>query len=165
MRKRIIVLPPEPAASDKTRGSNKGQWQRGTSGNPAGKPPGARNRLLRELDALGNEVAVNVVRRLAWEGIFNGDMRALEILARRVWPERKGRPVELSLPDIKDIVSLQKANAVVTASMARGELTPEEASVVVGVLNGQHTTAEIADLKAQFEQLKKEVEHAIALSH
>jgi hypothetical protein len=166
MRPRIIIPSPDPnAAQEETsKRQNDGRWQRGTSGNPSGKPPGTRNRLLRELDALGDEVAVNMVRRIAWEGIFNGDMRALEILARRVWPERKGRPIELALPDIRDIGDLQKANAAVTAAMARGEISPEEAAIVAGVLNGQSHTQEIAAIKDQLNQLQEQM-NALARSN
>jgi hypothetical protein len=154
MRKRIIVQPEPP----ETKRSENGQFQPGASGNPRGRPVGSRPKILAALDALGDAAALNLVHRLLHDALFSGSPSAMAILATRIWPERKGRPVELSLPEIKDIGDLQKANAAVTAAMARGELTPEEASVVAGVLNSQRTATEIAAIKEDLKDIRKQLD-------
>jgi hypothetical protein len=52
-----------------------------------------------------------------------GDMRAADILLRRCWPERKGRPITLTLPPVRDAAVLDATAAIVSATV-RGEVTP-----------------------------------------
>ena len=161
MTRRRIIDQPEGAETNR---SEKGRFKPGTSGNPCGRPLGSRPKILTYLDALGDAAAPNLAHRLIHDALFHGSASAMAILAPRLWPERKGRPLIIDLPEIRDIGDLQKANAAVTAAMARGELTPEEAMTVAGVLNGQHTAQEIADLKTAINKLKEQVD-AIARSH
>ncbi len=70
----------------------RGRWTKGTSGNPTGRPPntGLKDAMLDRLEQLDDDGVPNVrkiavaVIRLACEG----DMRAVEFLGRRCWPER-----------------------------------------------------------------------------
>src|ERR1035437_3151830 len=89
-------------SGDKQRGR---PWQPGQSGNPAGKPPGARHAALVALDAIGAEGAEAVLRSVL-QAAQGGDVRAADILLRRLWPERKGRPVVLDLPTMKSAADL-----------------------------------------------------------
>jgi hypothetical protein len=50
---------------------------------------------------------------------------------------RRGRPVTLGLPPIKAAVDVVAVLGAVADAMAAGELTPEEASAVAGVLEAK----------------------------
>src|SRR3954469_23502457 len=101
----------------------------GQSGNPQGKPAGARNASLVALDAIGTDAAAEIVASVV-QAAKAGDMRAADILLRRLWPERKGRPVLLDLPHMTSAADIADGVAAVATAMAVGEISPEEAQTV-----------------------------------
>ena len=130
-----------------------GRWQPGTSGNPAGKPKGARHAALLALDAIGAEGAEDVMRGVLATA-KGGDMRAADILPRRPWPERKGRPVPLDLPAITGPSDIAAALAAITAAVAAGDLSPEEAAAVAAVLETQRRAIETGELEQRVAGLE-----------
>jgi len=126
---------------------------RGSSGNPAGKPRGAKNRVLLALDKVGADNA-RAVLDAAIAAAKGGDMRAVELILSRVWPTRKGRPVALVLPNVKTAADLPAALAAVVAAVAAGELTPEEGQAVAAVLEMQRRGIELADHEQRLEALE-----------
>jgi hypothetical protein len=59
-------------------------------------------------------------------------MRAADILLRRLWPERKDRPVQMHLPAIMAPSDIVAALGAVADAVAAGELSPEEGAAVAG---------------------------------
>jgi hypothetical protein len=145
------------AAGQRTPG---GRFAPGNLGGP-GRPKGARHAALVALDAIGAEAAEEVLRRVV-EDAKGGDLRAAEVLLRRLWPERKGRAVEVALPEVASAADLVPALAAVVAAMARGELTPEEAQAVCVVLESQRRAIETAELEARVAALEECVPGAAA---
>ncbi len=137
--------------SDRKQGS---RWQPGESGNPAGKPRGARNRVLLALDQIGEEAAAEVLGAavIAAKG---GDLGAASLILSRVWPARKGRPVVLDLPAMQAAGDLPAALGAVAAAVAGGELTPEEGQALAGVLEVQRRAIETADLEQRVAALEQ----------
>lgn len=131
-----------------------GRWQPGKSGNPTGKPPGARHAALLALDAIGTEGAEDVMRSVV-VAAKGGDMRAADILLRRLWPERKGRPVLLDLPAITAPSDIVAALGAVADAVATGELSPEEGAAVAGVLEAQRRAVETTELEARIAALER----------
>ena len=129
-------------------------FQPGRSGNPAGPKPGSRHPAFAALDAIGQEGAEAVVRKVA-ESAVEGDMRAAEIILRRVWPERKGRPINVDLPEMSKPEDLVIALGAIAGAVADGTLTPDEAHSVAGVLEIQRRVLETHDLAARIEALEQ----------
>ena len=113
----------------------------GQSGDPRGKPPGVRHAALLALDAIGAEGAVDVMRAVV-EAARNGDMRAADILLRRLWPERKGRPVRLDLPAVETPGDTAAVLGSITGAVAAGDLSPEEGAAMVAILETQRWAVE-----------------------
>jgi hypothetical protein len=109
-----------------------GRFAPGNPGGP-GRPKGARHAALLALDAIGEEGAADVLG-VVLQAARGGDLRAAALLLDRVWPARKGRAVEVALPPVASAADLVPALAAVAGAMARGELTPEEARAMAGVL-------------------------------
>src|SRR5579872_4941876 len=100
--------PMETAVSAETTGKKQGnRWSKGVSGNPKGRPSGSRHAALMALDAIGSEEAEAVLKNVVSAAKSN-DMRAAEILLRRVWPERKGRSVEIKFTTIETAADVPK---------------------------------------------------------
>ena len=91
-----------------------GRFAPGNPGGP-GRPRGARHAALAALDAIGAEAAEDVLRAVAGAA-RGGDLRAAELLLRRLWPERKGRPVEVALPEVASAADLVPALAAVASA-------------------------------------------------
>jgi hypothetical protein len=128
-------------------------FARGVSGNPAGRRRGSRNAALVALDRLGEEAAADVVR-VVIAAARAGDLTAARTLLDRVWPARKGRAVALPLPPVATPAGVVAALAVVVATMAEGALTPDEASAVAAVIEGQRRAIETEELAARIAALE-----------
>lgn len=118
-----------------------------------GRPRGVRPAALAALDAIGEEAAGDVLRRVVQDAIA-GDMRAAEILLRRVWPERKGREVALDLPPMQQAADLPRALGAVADAVAAGAITPDEGQAVAAVLEAHRRAIDTADLAARVEALE-----------
>ena len=129
------------------------RWKAGQSGNPAGRPKGARHAALLALDAIGAEGA-NEVMAAVVTAAKAGDMRAADILLRRLWPERKGRPAPLDLPPLTSASATAEAVAAVAAAVASGDLSPEEGQAVAAVVETHRKAMETADLAARVAALE-----------
>jgi hypothetical protein len=130
-----------------------GRWQPGQSGNPSGRPKGARHAALMALDSIGETAAKEVMGAVV-DAAKGGDMRAADILLRRLWPERKGRPLAMELPPIGGAGDLPAAVGAVVQSVAAGDLTADEGQAIAAMLEGQRRAIETADLAARIEALE-----------
>ena len=98
----------------------------------------------------GTEILLSVVA--AAKG---GDMRAADILLRRVWPERKGRPVLLDLPPTETSADLGEAMGAILRAAARGELTPDEAVSIANLIETRRRTIETLELERRIATLEQ----------
>ena len=131
----------------------KNQFKPGQSGNPAGPTPGQRHPAFAALDAIGKEGAEEALRAVN-AAAAGGDMRAAEILLRRVWPERKGRVLQFKLPPVTGSADLPAALGAVVMAVGNGELTPDEATAVCAVLEAQRKAIETHDHGSRIEALE-----------
>jgi hypothetical protein len=106
----------------------------GQSGNPAGRPPGSRNRKTLALEAAfearAEEIVVNVMDRAK-----DGQPAAMRLCMERLVPTGRNRPVAIDLPAIKTPDDAEAAVAVVTAELAAGNLTIQEASSLISLID------------------------------
>ena len=131
-----------------------GRFVPGVSGNPAGKPPGARARATRLAEKLMAGDAEAVVRAVI-EAAKGGDMTAARLVLDRIAPPCRGRPVRLDLPPIVGAADLVKALAAVADAMARGVISAEEAQAAAGVLDHQRKAVETLDLERRIAALEQ----------
>jgi hypothetical protein len=73
------------------------QFQPGQSGNPAGKPKGARHAITKAAEALLDGETEALTRKCI-ELAKEGDMVAMRLCLERILPARKSRSVSISLP-------------------------------------------------------------------
>ena len=120
----------ETENSDKMQSKDKHwQFKKGESGNPAGKPKGARNKATLAVQALF-EGEAEAISRKAIELALTGDMTALRLCLERIAPARKDYPVNINLPTIKNPADASLAMSALLTSVAEGEITPNEAGEV-----------------------------------
>lgn len=129
-------------------------FQPGRSGNPAGKPKGARHRATVMLETLFDGEAESVARSVVAKAI-GGDMTAARLILERICPPRKGRPLTITLTPIHGLADFATAQAEIIAALAEGELTPEEAGEVAKVLDAVGNAIERRDFEARISALEK----------
>jgi hypothetical protein len=100
-------------------------FQPGQSGNPAGRPRGARNKTTILLEELIEREGVALAHQFV-EQAKAGNARALGCLMGTILPKRKGAPIEIDLPPIEKASDAPVAIAAIISAVCRGELTPEE---------------------------------------
>ena len=125
------------AAADKTGQeqpkAGRGGFAPGVSGNPAGRPPGSRNKATLAVEALLEGEAEALTRKCI-ERALEGDGQALRLCLDRLAPPRRDRPTPFALPALKEAADARDAFAAVVRAVGEGELTPSEAVTLAGLI-------------------------------
>jgi len=103
-----------------------GRWQKGVSGNPAGRPLGSRNRATLMAQAL-LDASFAILTGKAIERAVADDGVTLRFCLARILAPRRTPPVELDLPPLDTQRDLALAIAAIGKAVAEGEITPAEA--------------------------------------
>ena len=129
------------------------KWKKGVSGNPAGRPLGSRHKTTLAVEALLDGEAEGLTRK-AVDMAMAGDTTALRLCIERVAPVRKGRPVKIDFGPLDGSSGLAGAMSAIIASMGRGELSPEEAQSMAGVIDAAGAAYERRELEKRIEALE-----------
>jgi hypothetical protein len=100
------------------------RFQKGESGNPAGKPRGARHKTTLMAERLMQDDAEKIVNAVI-AAARNGDMMAAKIILDRIAPVR--RSSSFDLPRIEGWADVGAARAALLDAVAAGDLTAAEA--------------------------------------
>jgi hypothetical protein len=130
-----------------------GRFQPGRSGNPAGKPKGARNRATRAAEALLDGESEELTRK-AIELAKAGDGTALRLCLERLIPARRDRPVSFDLPAIETANDAAKAMGAILQAVAGGEISPSEGAEVARLLESFTKALEIAEFEQRLTALE-----------
>ena len=137
-----------------TTGAKQGRgFQPGQSGNPAGRPKGARNKTTLAVEALLDGEA-EAISRKAIALAKDGDMAAIRLCMDRIVPPRKDRPIPFPMPKMETAADAVIASASVIAAIAEGELTPSEAAELTTMVEAFARTIEVADLETRLIALE-----------
>ncbi len=143
------------AASDPDIATKKqrGGFQKGQSGNPAGKPKGLRSRRIQMLQDLVDGQSEALVTSAINRAIA-GDGVALRLCVERIFPARKDAPISVEIPTLTDIQSVAAASRSVVEQVAAGDLSPVEGTAMVDLLAKHKTILEASELEARIEALE-----------
>lgn len=109
-------------------------FEKGESGNPAGRPRGARNRATLLMQNLLADDA-EAIGRKAIEMAKAGELAAIRLCMDRLAPARKDEPVAFELPPIEKPTDIVAATASIVAAVAAGDLTPSQAAELSKVID------------------------------
>jgi hypothetical protein len=122
-----------------------GRFEKGVSGNPAGRPTGSRNSATLACEAL-LEGQAEALTQKAVEMALAGDTVALRLCIERICPVRRDRPVEFSLPPINTARDAADVMASVLNAVATGQLSPADASEISKVVGCTVRAFEVAEM-------------------
>jgi hypothetical protein len=142
--------------AENSAGKQRGKpFEKGQSGNPAGKPKGARHKTTLLAEKLMAGDAQEVVKAVLVKA-KGGDMTAARIVLDRIAPARRDNSVTFELPAIESAVDAAKVLAALLAAVAAGEVTPSEALDVTRVIEGFGKILETSELEQRIAALEKE---------
>ncbi len=138
----------------KKRTNGCGQFSKGTSGNPSGRPTGSRNHSTVLMESLLAGEAERLTRK-AIELALAGDITALRLCLERLIPPRKDRPIHLLLPPLENVQQICEAMAKVSAAIGEGGITPSEGEVISTILEKHKDVMVTADLERRMDEYER----------
>jgi len=143
------------ADPEKTTGKQRGRpFLKGQSGNPNGRPKGARNTTTVALETLLDGQAQALTQK-AIDLALVGDITALRLCLDRILPVRKDRPVIFDLPAVHSPEDAAKIASAVLTAVATGELTPADASEICKLIDTWVRAFETSELAERLERLER----------
>jgi Family of unknown function (DUF5681) len=132
-----------------------GRFQKGQSGNPSGRPSGARHRTTMALEAM-LETDAKAITGKAVELALTGDITAIRLCMDRLLPVRRDRHVSFALPKLETPADALQAVSAVAEAVAEGELTPMEAAELSRVVDGFSRALEAVEFEQRLAKLEME---------
>ena len=122
-------------------------------GNP-GKQHGTRHRVTRAVEEL-MEGEHERLTRIAIDKALDGDTAALRLCLDRIARPRRDAPISFELPLVRTAADAAAASAAVLASVAKGEVTPDEAARIMALLESHKTIMAAGDLELRIAALEE----------
>lgn len=144
--------------TENTAGKQRGKpFKPGQSGNPAGKPPGAKHRATMLAQSLFDGEAEALTRKVI-ELAKTGDLQALKVCIDRLCPPMKAQAalVQVELPGTENLADT--AHAVIKAA-ASGTLAPDVAAQLVSAVGTLARVTEISELKERLAALEMAIKN------
>src|SRR5699024_2348799 len=129
------------------------QFKPGKSGNPNGRPAGAKDKRTAARAYL--EPNKQALLDKAVELALAGDVQALKLCVDRVLAPMRAVDSPVSIPLAKKGTLSEQAQAIIQAA-AKGHITPREAQALLSALGGVARIQEIDELTRRIEALENE---------
>jgi hypothetical protein len=146
-------------AAENTARKQRGQpFRKGQSGNPRGRPAGARNAATVIAEQLLDGEAETLTRK-AIKLALSGDTVALRLCLDRILPPRRERPVRFRVPELGSASDAIKALATITLAVSSGELTPTEAGELSRLVETYVKAIEATEIERRLRALEEGQTH------
>ena len=126
-----------------------GQFSTGNSG----RPRGSRNKATIAIESLLQGQAEELTQ-IVIKKALEGDSVALRLCLERIAPAPKDQPVSFSLPKMHNALDASVAAGSVLNAVSDGELTPIEATRVMGLIDSYRRTLELTELEQRLQALE-----------
>jgi Family of unknown function (DUF5681) len=135
----------------------------GQSGNPAGRPRGARNKKTIALEALLDDESEALMQKMIGMAKVGDDLAMRLCMERMLAPQRE-RPVPLHLPRIESEADARRASAEVIAALGEGEITPKEAEHLMRAIAGAAVIMQSSEIAARLQRIEQRLAERPALA-
>jgi hypothetical protein len=130
------------------------QFQKGQSGNPAGRPRGSRNKASIHMQEMLEEKAEALVNKIV-ELAMGGNIAALRLCLDRLVPTRKNEPLACEMPPLARAADAVAAIAGIASAAVAGDVTPDEAAKLAKVVSLYVNTLEAHQFEHRLAQLER----------
>jgi hypothetical protein len=128
-------------------------YEKGRSGNPAGRQTGSRNKATLAAAAFLAGESEALTRR-AVELALAGDPTAMRLCLERILPPCRERAVKFALPPIESAADIAAAMKAVTSALAAGTITPGEAQRIAAVVDTFVRAIDASDFDRRLQELE-----------
>jgi hypothetical protein len=136
-------------------------WKPGESGNPNGRPKGARNKTTLALEELLDGEAETITRK-AIELAKGGDLGAIRLCLDRLLPARRDRHVCFEVPKIETASDAMAFAGELVTKVAAVELTPSEAADLGKLIDNYVRAIEVCDLEQRLAAIERQQQRKAA---
>ena len=126
-----------------------GQFSAGNSG----RPRGSRNKATLAIESL-LEGQAEALAQAAITKALQGDSVALRLCMDRIAPPPKDAAVIFSMPTMSNTLDAAEAAGNVLRAVSEGELTPLEATRVMGLIDSYRRTLELTEIEQRLQALE-----------
>jgi hypothetical protein len=137
------------------------QFEIGQSGNPSGRPRGARNRRTLLAEQLLDGRAETILNKI-FMLVDEGDPAAMRLCMDRISPRLKDRPVAFELPALERPADAAAAMAKIAQGLSDGDLTPAEAADFGKFVASFSLTLAVTELQDRVKRLEQTTERECA---
>jgi hypothetical protein len=130
-----------------------GQFTPGSSGNPAGRPPGSRNHATVLAEQLFDG-ASGALANKAVQMALGGDAAALRLVLGRIIAPRRHRPTSFVLPALNTAADCAPAVAAIAAAASDGALSTAEASELSQIVDTFLRALEAGEIEERLRRLE-----------
>ncbi len=132
----------------------KGQFKNGTSGNPAGRPAGSRNKATLACEQLLEGKAEQLTAKLL-DMALEGNIHAMRMCIDRAVPPRRERCINLESRPISGPQDLPIQFQEITSAVAEGRITPREGESFSNILISQAKTLQVVESVRRLPEIKE----------
>ena len=126
-----------------------GQFASGNNG----RPKGSRNKATIAIESLLQGQA-EALTQTAVTKALEGDSLALQLCMERIAPAPKDQPVAFSLPNMNNAMDASQAAGSVLTAVSECQLTPIEATRVMGLIDSYRRTLELTEIEERLQALE-----------
>ena len=126
-----------------------GQFSAGNSG----RPRGSRNKATLAIEGL-LEGQAEALAQAAITKALQGDSVALRLCMDRIAPPPKDAAVTFSMPIMRSALDAAEAAGSLLRAVSEGELTPIEATRVMGLIDSYRRTLELTEIEQRLQALE-----------
>ena len=119
----------------------------------AGRPRGSRNKATIAIESLLQGQA-EALTQAAITKALEGDSFALRLCMDRIAPPPKDAAVTFSMPTMCNAMDAAEAAGSVLKAVSEGELTPIEATRVMGLIDSYRRTLELTEIEKRLQSLE-----------
>ena len=126
-----------------------GQFAAGNTG----RPKGSRNKATLAIESLLQGQA-EALTQTAVSKALEGDSVALRLCMERIAPAPRDNPVEFALPPMNNALDASQVAGRVLTAVSEGNLTPIEATRVMGLIDSYRRTLELTEIEDRLQALE-----------
>jgi hypothetical protein len=131
----------------------RGQFKKGSSGNPAGRPAGSRNKSTVACEELLEGQAEKLTQK-ALEMALEGNIQAMRLCLERIMPAPKERCIALESRPLESVKDLPLQFQDIVRAVTEGRITPSEGESLFNILSGHARIMEIEEFGRRLAALE-----------
>lgn len=133
-----------------------GRFKKGKSGNPRGKPKGARHKASLMAEMLF-ETEIEAICHNVINQAKEGNIQAAKIILDRLLPPKKDRPIKFNLPMISSAADALEASRLICHAVGNGEITPLEGESLSKIVEIHAKNIDLFNFGMRLEVIEKQL--------